>query len=588
MRPGVWRGALVRLNRVRRGGWVDLLLVLGVAGLLFGLVDLYGQATAAHRPKVEIEMSLWALPRYTFYSFTRGMVAYVLSLAFTLVYGYWAAKDQAAERVLIPLLDVLQSIPVLSFLPAFVLLLVSLFPGSNIGLELAAVLNIFTGQVWNMVFSFFHSLRSIPADKLEVASVFRFTAWQKAKWVELPSAAIGLIWNSMMSMAGGWVFLSIIETFTLGDQDYRLPGIGSYLREAQETENIWAMVWGLLALILMIVALDQLLWRPVVVWAQKFRVEDDACGPSAESWVLNWLRRSRLIRAVRMFWHHWAARRAARRAAREAVTPPVLQPTPADSDSPPAPGWGRGISVLALVILIAMLAVGMVALVRLLWDVSMDDWGRIAVAAVWTFGRVTLATTIGTLWVVPVGLAIGLSPRLATWLQPVVQVVASFPAPILFPILLIGMKVIGMSLDVGAMFLMLLGTQWYILFNVVSGAMAIPADLREAARAYRLPLWQRLRYLYLPAIFPFLVTGWVTAAGGAWNLSIAAEFFTMQDKSVIEATGLGALIARASEAKDFPLLAASTLVLAAIVVAINRTVWRSLYRLAETRYTLTK
>jgi NitT/TauT family transport system permease protein len=582
MLPGVWRGALVRLNRVRRGGWIDLLLVLGVAGVLFGLVDLVGQATAAHRPKVEIDLSPWALPRYTFYSFTRGMAAYVLSLAFTLVYGYWAAKDQAAERVLIPLLDVLQSIPVLSFLPAFVILLVSLFPGSNIGLELAAVLNIFTGQVWNMVFSFFHSLRSIPADKLEVAAVFRFTAWQKAKWVELPSTAIGLIWNSMMSMAGGWVFLSIIETFRLGEEDYRLPGIGSYLREAQESENIWAMIWGILALVLMIVALDQLLWRPVVVWAQKFRVEDDASGPAAESWVLNWLHRSRLIRWMRMGWRRGVVRRADRA--------PTLPPEPVHAAASPdqSPAWGRAVSLVALVILLALLAYGMVALVRLLWDVSAYDWGRIAVAAAWSFGRVTLATALGTLWVVPVGLAIGLSPRLATWLQPVVQVVASFPAPILFPILLIGMTMIGMSLDVGAMFLMLLGTQWYILFNVVSGAMAIPADLREAARAYRLPLWQRLRHLYLPAIFPFLVTGWVTAAGGAWNLSIAAEFFTLKDKSVIEATGLGALIARASEAKDFPLLAASTLVLAAIVVSINRTVWRSLYRLAETRYTLTK
>jgi NitT/TauT family transport system permease protein len=585
MVPGVWRDALMRLNRVRRGGWVDLLLVLGVAGLLFGFVDLLGQATAAHRPKVEIDLSPWALPRYTFYSFTRGMVAYLLSLAFTLIYGYWAAKDRTAERVLIPLLDVLQSIPVLSFLPAFVILLVSLFPGSNVGLELAAVLNIFTGQVWNMVFSFYHSLRSIPADKLEVAAVFRFSAWQMAKWVELPSAAIGLIWNSMMSMAGGWVFLSIIETFTLGNEDFRLPGIGSYLREAQETENIWAMVWGVLAMVAMIVSLDQLLWRPVVVWAQKFRVEDDASGPTAESWVLNWLRRSRIIRAFRMFWHHWIARWVVSHKASAPTSAPTVSSSPRSSF---VPAWGRGVSIAALVILLLLLAYGAIALVQILWDVPMYDWGRIAVAAGWTFGRVALATTLGTLWVVPVGLAIGLSPRLATWLQPVVQVVASFPAPILFPILLIGMSAIGMSLDVGAMFLMLLGTQWYILFNVVSGAMAIPADLREAARAYRLPLWQRLRHLYLPAIFPFLVTGWVTAAGGAWNLSIAAEFFTMKDKSVLTATGLGALIAQASEAKDFPLLAASTLVLASIVVLINRTVWRALYRLAETRYTLTK
>jgi NitT/TauT family transport system permease protein len=268
----LWQDAIARFERIRTRIPVDLLLVVGLAGVLFGLIDLAGEVTGVHRPVVEIDLSPWALPRYTFYSLTRGLVAYALSLGFTLVYGYWAAKDRAAERVLLPLLDVLQSIPVLSFLPAFVILLVSLFPGSNLGLELAAVLNIFVGQVWNMVFSFYHSLRSIPADKLEVAAMFRFNAWQRAKWVELPSAAIGLVWNSMMSMAGGWVFLAIIESFKLGDQDYRLPGLGSYLREAQERGNVGAMLWGVLAMVLMIVGLDQLLWRPVVVWAQKFRV----------------------------------------------------------------------------------------------------------------------------------------------------------------------------------------------------------------------------------------------------------------------------------------------------------------------------
>jgi NitT/TauT family transport system permease protein len=256
--------------------------------------------------------------------------------------------------------------------------------------------------------------------------------------------------------------------------------------------------------------------------------------------------------------------------------------------SRPSVSISRVISIAALVLLIAVLASGMVALAQLLWQVPAADWAGIGSAAVWTLLRVVFATALGTLLMVPLGLAIGLSPRLSTFLQPIVQVVASFPAPILFPILLIGMTTVGMSLDVGAMFLMLLGTQWYILFNVVSGAMAIPADLREAARAYRLPLAHRARYLYLPGIFPYLVTGWVTAAGGAWNLSIVAEFFTLQDKSVLKANGLGAIISQASEAKNFPLLAASTLVLATIVVLINRTVWRSMYRVAEERYTLTK
>jgi NitT/TauT family transport system permease protein len=298
--------------------------------------------------------------------------------------------------------------------------------------------------------------------------------------------------------------------------------------------------------------------------------------------VLTWLRRSWLIEAVGDFFRR-------RTAGRE---PPTPAPPPAEAPPPerPAavPAWGHALSLAALAGLIGLLGYGAVSLVQLLREVSGSEWGEIAVAAVWTLVRVTLATALGTLWVLPVGLAIGLSPRLANWLQPVVQVVASFPAPILFPILLIAMKAVGMSLDVGAMFLMLLGTQWYILFNVISGAMAIPADLREAARAYHLTTAQRLRHLYLPAVFPYLVTGWVTAAGGAWNLSITAEFFTLSDGTTLGATGLGALISQASEAKAFPRLAASTLVLAAVVVLINRTLWRACYRLAEERYSLTK
>src|SRR5262249_7367639 len=241
----------------------------------------------------DIDLSLSALPTYTFFSLSRGLIAYLLSLTFTIVYAYWAAKDPAAEHILIPLLDVLQSIPVLSFMPGLLIAMVALFPNSNFGLELAVILSIFTGQVWNMVFSLYHSLRSIPADRLEVAAVFRFSAWQRAKWVELPSAALGLVWNSMMSMAGGWVFLSVIESFKLRDKDYRLPGLGSYLNEAWRQGQYGAMAAGMAAMVLMIVGLDRLLWRPVVVWAQKFRAEDEATTPATTSWVLTALRRSR-------------------------------------------------------------------------------------------------------------------------------------------------------------------------------------------------------------------------------------------------------------------------------------------------------
>jgi NitT/TauT family transport system permease protein len=579
--PRLWREALLGIRRLRRRGGIDLLLVLGVAGVLFGLADLAGQATAAHRPVVDIDLSLAELPRYTFFSLTRGLVAYALSLAFTLAYGYWAAKDRLAERVLIPLLDVLQSIPVLSFLPGFLIAMVSLFPGSNIGLELAAVLSIFTGQVWNMVFSLYHSLRSIPADRLEVASVFCFSAWQRAKWVELPSAALGLVWNSMMSMAGGWVFLTVIESFKLRNQDYRLPGLGSYLNEAWKQERYGAMAAGMLAMVVMIVGLDRLLWRPVVVWAQKFRAEDDAAGPAETSWVLTALRRSRIVRWL----GGWAVGQLRR-----------IQSIPASPRAAPRGSTGNRfpfqpyVSSIALALLIALLTYDAWRLLRLLADVSGADWAAIAGAGGLTLGRVALATALGTLWALPAGLAIGLSPRWAAWMQPVVQVIASYPAPILYPLLVAGMLAVGVPLGWGSIALMMAGTQWYILFNVISGAMALPADLREAARSYRIPLGLRLRYLYLPGVFPYLVTGWVTAAGGAWNLSIVAEYVTLRGGHVEQARGLGAMISDAFDRgpEAFPVLAASTLALAGLVVLINRTLWRALYRVAETRYTLTK
>jgi NitT/TauT family transport system permease protein len=573
---------MVRLHRVRHGGWVDLLLVLGLAGLLFGLVDLLGEATAVHRPVADIDLSLAALPRYTFYSLTRGVTAYALSLAFTLAYGYWAAKDPAAERVLLPLLDVLQSIPVLSFMPGILLAMVALFPGSNVGLELAAVVSIFTGQVWNMVFSLYHSLRSIPADRAEVAAVFRFSGWQRAKWVELPSAAIGLIWNSMMSMAGGWVFLTVIESFKLRNQDYRLPGLGSYLSEAWKQGEYGAMAAGMAAMVLMIVGLDRLVWRPVVVWAQKFRAEDDAGGVAERSWVLDTLRRSRLIR--------WLGGKVARRFRRRHTTGQSPRAASRESSTPSQPPWAKYASPIALALLLLLLGYGTWRLVLLLTDVTVADWGRIAAAGGLTLGRVTLATFLGTVWVLPVGLVIGLSPRVAAWAQPVVQVIASYPAPILYPIFVAAFLAVGLPLGWGSIALMMLGTQWYILFNVISGAMALPADLREAARSYRLPLGLRLRAVYLPGVFPYLVTGWVTAAGGAWNLSIVSEYVTVGEGHVEQARGLGAMISDAFDRgpEAFPVLAASTLALAAIVVLINRTAWRALYRLAETRYTLTK
>jgi len=568
-----------QLHRARRFGLVDLAIVVALAGLLFGVLQLGREWSGASRPAIVIDLSPWALPRYTFYSLSRGLLAYVLSLAFTLSYGYWAAKDRLAERVLVPLLDILQSIPVLGFMPGLILALVALFPHSNTGLELAAVIMIFTGQAWNMTFSYYHSLRSVPDDLSEVGAVYRFSWWQRLKWLELPYATLGLVWNSMLSMAGGWFFLMINEAFRLGDRDFRLPGIGSYMSVAVDQGRTDAMLYAIGAMTLMIVAVDQVLWRPVVVWAQKFRVEESGTQEKLTSWFLNLLRRSRLIAVLRRLWRRLRTRLARARVPRPGPGPTVEQV----AVRRPAP-W---IGVILLALLLAALAFGAWKLTHVLRRVPAAEWGTLGSAAGWTLGRVLLATALGTLWALPAGIAIGLSPRLSRLLQPVVQIVASFPAPMLFPIVIAGLAAAGVSLGWGSIVLMLLGTQWYILFNVIAGAMAIPTDLQEAARSYRLKGWHRFRALYLPGVFPYLVTGWVTAAGGAWNASIVAEFVTFKGQT-LQAHGLGAQISAAAAAADFPRLAASILVMSAIVVAFNRTVWRQCYRFAEQRFSLNR
>ncbi|HJT76234.1 MAG TPA: ABC transporter permease subunit [Gemmataceae bacterium] len=579
----IWGGATAALYRFRQARWIDLLILLALAGLFYGVLALGREWAAPGQQAVEINLSPWALPGYALFSLSRGLIAYLLSLAFTLAYGYWAAKDRVAERVLIPLLDILQSIPVLGFMPGVVMALIALFPGSNVGLELAAILMIFTGQVWNMTFSFYHSLRAVPADQQEAATVYRFSWWQRLRWVELPFATIGLVWNSMMSMAGGWFFLMIIESFTLKvngqETAYQLPGIGSYMSEAFDRWDVPAMFWAILAMVLMIVLLDQLLWRPVVAWAQKFRVEEGGAQEATQSWFLDWLRASHLL--------EWVGNQLAR------LRPEEGKPSPAPPVAEPrtAPATASWVSLAFFVALLGVLLVGVVQLARMLWAVPLGQWEAMPLAMGLTLGRVLLAVALGTLWTLPAGLAIGRSPRLSQLLQPAVQVAASFPAPMLYPLAVLLFERVGLSLQWGSVFLMLLGTQWYVLFNVIAGATAIPADLKEAAVSYRVNGWQRFWVLYGPAVFPYLVTGWVTAAGGAWNASIVAEQLTFGTKvtgEVPPATGLGSMITTAFDRGDFNLLAASVIVMSLLVIVFNRLVWKRMYHLAETRFSLSK
>jgi len=572
----VWGQANSLFYPFRRRRWVDLVVVLTGCALLFGLVQLGQQWTGAKRPVVVIDLSPTSLPLYTFFSMMRGLAAYVISLCFTLVYAYWAAKDSRAEKLLIPLLDILQSIPVLGFMPGLVLALVAIFPHSNLGLELAAVLMIFTGQAWNMTFSLYHSLKSVPQDLQEAATVYGFTWWDRLRWVELPYGTSGLVWNSMMSMAGGWFFLMITEAFKLGDQDFRLPGLGSYMSVAVEKGNTPAMLWAIAAMVGMIVFLDQVLWRPVVVWAQRFRIEDVSQGEAPRSWLLRLMRRSRLLR--------WLE---ARRAHKRHNAPGRARTAAGKRTQKRTTALQHGVANAALGVLLIVVIWAAISLMHFLSAIPGRQWLVLARAGGLTLSRVLASTAMGTLWAVPAGLAIGLSPRLSRILQPVVQVAASFPAPMLFPIVIAALAHFHIGLNYGCVLLMLLGTQWYILFNVIAGAMAIPGDLKEAATSFRLSPWQRFKALYLPATFPYLVTGWVTAAGGAWNASIVAEYYDFHGET-LKTFGLGSTVSQAAYERNLTLLAAGVLLMSAIVVVFNRLVWKPAYHLAHTRYSLTK
>src|SRR5512143_4292124 len=454
--------------------WIDVLLLVGLGALVAGVVSLAHGWTAPLRPSVEIDLSLWSLPRYTLLSLARGLAAYALSLTFTLVYGTTAAHSRSAERVMIPILDVLQGIPVLGFLPGLVLGMVALFPGSNIGLELACVVMIFTGQVWNMTFSFYGSLRAIPLELREAAQVYRFGWWKTFRTLEVPAAMIGLVWNSMMSMAGGWFFLTVNEAFTLGDHDFRLPGVGSYMSVAIDHGDARAMAAATVAMIVMIVVVDQLIWRPALVWAQKFKLEDTEADEAASSWLLDLLRRSRAITWIRTTVARLLARLAGGRAA--------AAPTADGDDGAMSGRIATKLLAGAVAAALALLALaGAAHLLTMLRALTAAEWLHLAAALGLTFLRTYAALAIGALWTVPVGIWIGLSPARTRILQPIIQVAAAFPAPMIFPLVTLAILAAGVPFSWGCVALMLLGSQWYILFNVLAGAGAMPHDLREVA-----------------------------------------------------------------------------------------------------------
>jgi NitT/TauT family transport system permease protein len=530
-------------------------------------------------PVVPISSSIGALPLYAFYSIVRMVVAYFLSLAFAVSYGYIAAYNARVEPWMVAVLDILQSIPVLSFLPPVVLAMVALIPGHQLGIEMAVIFLIFTGQVWNLAFSFYTSLKTIPREMMEASRIYRYSGWQRFWQLEIPYATIGLVWNSIVSVAGGWFALIFCETFTMGDRNFQLPGLGSYIQTATYDGNVRALLAGIVTVILIVVATDQLVWRPLIAWSDKFKFEQVESADRIKSPILELIRRSKIWQTLpSRAWNRVEEPIYERLAhTRECKIVKPLDDTRPAKVSPAL--WALAVAGCIAVCWAAAQAAIMLS------TITWPDLRLLLEGAAATFLRVNASLLLSAAWTIPVGVTIGLNPRLARFVQPIAQIMASVPATAFFPILLMGLVKIGAGLGIGSIALMLLGTQWYILFNVIAGAMSIPSDLREVADLYHFTRWQRWTLLILPGIFPYLITGMVTASGGAWNASVMAEYSHVKDRT-LETIGLGAQIDAATDSGRFAMLLLATIFISLMVVTMNRLVWRKLYRLAETRFKL--
>jgi len=550
--------------------------------LVFGtIVFLAGASRGLLRPlaalathPVSLDPAL--LPEYAAKTTLRMFAAMALSLLFTFTYATLAAKSRRAERILVPLLDILQSVPILGFLSVTVVFFMSLAPGRELGAEFAAVFAIFTSQAWNMAFSFYQSLRTIPPDLDEVSTAFRFGGWMRFWRLEVPFAMPPLVWNIMMSMSGGWFFVVASEAISVGNTTVALPGIGSYIALAIERRDLGAVAWAIGAMLVVIMIYDQLLFRPLVAWSDRFRFEQESVLSRPRSWVLTMLARSRLASAAsRPLLAAWSesfrvlGREPAGKEGQKAAARPRRWPVRLLTAA-------LGLLVLAAVWVIGRFVLGTVDAGEALRALSL---GLITMVRV--FVLIALASVI---WV-PVGIWLGLNPRSARIAQPIAQFLAAFPANLLFPLAVSAIVAWHLDPDVWLSPLMVLGTQWYILFNVIAGASTIPGDMRDIASNLRVGGWLWWRRIALPAVFPFYVTGAITASGGSWNASIVAEVASWGDRT-LRAHGIGAYIAEATAGGDFHRVALGIIVMSGLVVTINRLFWRPLYYYAERKYRL--
>ncbi|KUM99629.1 sulfonate ABC transporter permease [Streptomyces yokosukanensis] len=565
-------------GRLSQFSWVDAAVAAAVLVILYVVLRVGHGTTVAFNThqNVRVDTDPTQLPYDAARSLLRMFAALTLSIAFTFCYAYAAAKSRRLERILIPTLDILQSVPVLGFLTVAVTGFIALFPGSMLGLECASIFAIFTSQAWNMTFGFYSSLTSLPRELDELSRSFGFTRWMRFWKVEVPAGMIGLVWNGMMSFGGGWFFLVASEAISVNNQQYALPGVGSYAGAAIADGDLGKVGWAILTMAVMVIGVNFLFWRPLTAWAEKFKNEQSEASEVQRSFVLDFLRRSHWPRLLgRVLRPAGRALSTAGRVFGRDDRPLVVDRT-----------RQRTGDIVFTAVAGGLILWGLIDLGHYLYDrTGLGVFGEPLLLGLATLARVVVLVALATVVWVPIGVKIGFSPRLTRIAQPVVQVLASFPANFLFPLAVWFFLRTGVSINIGGTLLMALGAQWYILFNTIAGAMAIPSDLREAMDDLGVSGWQRWRRLIIPGIFPSYVTGGITASGGAWNASIVSEVVTFGG-TTLTATGLGAYIAKATESGDYPHLIAGVAVMSLYVVGLNRLLWRRLYRLAEARYSL--
>ena len=556
----------------------DVMAFIVVIGLLVFLGEtsrgLFAPLTALELTPISLDPA--RLPEYAARTTFRMFAALALSLLFTLTYATWAAKSERAGKLLVPILDILQSVPILGFISITVVFFMSLAPGRVLGAEFAAIFAIFTSQAWNMAFSFYQSLRTVPIELNEAAESFRLSPWMRFWQLEVPFGMPALIWNMMMSMSGGWFFVVASESISVGHTTVALPGVGSYIALAIEQKNLTAIGWAILTMLIVILAYDQLLFRPLVAWVDRFRVEQEPGAKVPDSWALTMIRRSRIIQAATLAFH--AAVMFTSRAVKRKDEPLVAEVARKPK---------RSLDLLWVSLIVAAVVLGLWHIVVvLIQNTPLREALQVCGLALLTMLRVFILIALASIIWVPIGVWVGMRPKAAQIVQPIAQFMAAFPANLLFPIAVYGIVKWKLNPDIFLSPLMILGTQWYILFNIIAGASSIPAEMRYVAANFRVTGWLWWRKVALPAVLPFYVTGAITASGGSWNAAIVAELASWGDTHV-QARGLGSYIAEATTAGDFHRIVLGVGTMSLFVVVINRLFWRPLYYYAERKYRLT-